>query len=262
MFFKKISQTAAMAALCALSMTSCKVADMREHEALAQTTSELPITGRKTISFKKDFKIGNFQVLDVHRGWTRDRGFGAGPFSASHKSQKMEFVLRDSAGIETFVTSEAALNTKEIKIGSIFSVGLGDEDNREIFITNIPSAESGNWQLITKDPGRDVVFKGFSGALRNGDKEIRVEPVHEYKSKFRGQSQDILGYEFKEGVELLAAVQVNGKGRVWLKNGLTADQRRVLSSAAASLLLYRKLNKPNSAEPQNAKVKLPLSVLR
>ncbi|WP_153042642.1 hypothetical protein [Rufibacter ruber] len=235
-------------------LSSCTVTDRRLQGSLAQTATGLPATGRKTISFRQDFRLGNFTVEDVRRGWTSTGGFGAGPFEARRVRQKYGFVLRDSAGIASRVTCGAGVSAKEIKLGKILSLGLGGEDSRELFVSNIPSRETGNWRLITQDPGQVVLFKGFYSAFTKGNTEIRVEPVHEYESKFRGAAQEILGFAFRDGIELVAAVQLTGKGRC----GSRRAWRPMNGGCWEARLLYRKPDRQNSAEPQNARVKLPV----
>lgn len=259
MFLKNLTQTALVVLFGATLLTSCKVADMYQDAALAQTATEVPVVGRKALRPNKDFHIGAYTVTNVRRSWVRSSGFSLFQLEATRKSQRFGFTLRDSAGHETYVSSEAGISSQEIPLGKIFSVELGGE-NREVFVSNIQAGSSGVWQLVTKDPGADILFKDFSGVLKNAEAEIRIEPVHQYQNANRGSSQDILGYEFRDGMELLGAVQVNGKGKMWLKNDLSPEQRKVLSAAAASLLLYRRLNQPTGAEPQNAKVKLPISL--
>ncbi|MFC6996286.1 hypothetical protein [Rufibacter roseus] len=259
MFFKKITIALLAVSIGGTLLSSCKVADMHQDAALAKTASEVPVVGRKALRPNKDFQLGAYAVTNIRRSWTRTSGFSFFQVEGSRKSQRYEFVLRDSAGLETYVTAEAGVSSQSIPLGKVFSIELGGE-NREVFVSSIQAGSSGAWQLITKDPGNDILFKDFSGVLQNGATQIRVEPVYQYQNSYRGSSTEILGYEFKSGVELLGAVQVSGRGKLWLKNELTSEQRKVLSAASASLLLYRKLNQQNGAEPQNPKVKLPISL--
>ncbi|WP_207436157.1 hypothetical protein [Sabulibacter ruber] len=259
MKLQKILPLALLTVLCSAFLSSCKTAEMYQSEALLQPSKELPVTGRKTISLKKDFKIGSFAVTDVHRGGVKTKGASVGPFSSQKVSQRFEFALQDSTGGSTYVSCEAGLDSKEIKLGKIFSVGVGGDD-REVFVSTIHLAGGTPWKLITKDPGADLSFSSFLGILQSDDREIHIEPVYNFKNPNRVGSSTILGYEFRSGKEVLGAVQVLNKGKVWVRKDLSFEQQRLLSAASASLLLYQKLERTNPAEPQNAKVKVPISL--
>ncbi|AKQ47254.1 hypothetical protein TH63_19000 [Rufibacter radiotolerans] len=261
MLLQKIQSIALLTALSAGLLTSCTVAEMYQSDTLLQTNREVPLEGRKFIRLKQDFKIGSFAVDGVHRGWTRVWEQGLGPLAFKSARQRFEFTLVDSTGASTYVSCQAGINSSEVQLGKVVSVSLGGDD-REVFVSTLHVPNSSAWQLITKDPGHPLSFQSFLGVLQNGDKEIMVEPVYRYKSKHRVEAGEILGYEFKSGQEVLGAVQVINKGKVWVNKDLDFQEQRLISAAAAALLLYQKLENTMPAEPNGTKIKLPLSLLK
>ncbi|GAB2551567.1 hypothetical protein [Rufibacter soli] len=261
MFFQKIRAIALTTLLSAGLLSGCTLAEMYQSDALLQSSRELPLEGRKLIRLKNEFSIGNFAVAEVHRGWTRYREQSLGPVAFKRINQRFEFTLQDSTRASTYVSCQAGINVTELQLGKGVSLGLGGDD-REVFVGTLHVPNSSPWLLVTKDPGSPMSFKGFVGILQNGDNEIMIEPVYRYKSEHRVQAGEILGYEFKSGQEVLGAVQVVNRGKVWVNKDLDFKEQRLISAAAAALLLYQKLEDTMPAEPNSTKINLPLSLLK
>ncbi|GAB3202782.1 hypothetical protein GCM10027293_29940 [Pontibacter aydingkolensis] len=200
---------------------------------------ELPIEGRKVLKPNGDFRIGNYTVANVHRGWKRGSGFNILGYDNVKSAQKYEFSLQDSQnGEEWYVFGASNLHEKNLKSNNGLTIQLAA--NKEYYASYFTSPESGQWQLLTVDPRHYLARNKFEGEVTNGLQRYKVAPVY----KFEGQkipTGDIVGYEFKDGEEVIGAVQVVNNGKVWMRPDLTSDTRMVLASAAASLLLYDKL---------------------
>ncbi len=79
-----------------LSLSGCQVAHMALPQDLQSESSELTVEGRSGLIFNKSFYFGPYQVTDVHRGWTKGKGFSIWGYSASEAKQKYEFSVNES----------------------------------------------------------------------------------------------------------------------------------------------------------------------
>ncbi|MEJ8803701.1 hypothetical protein [Pontibacter sp. H249] len=234
---KKYLSTAAVAAV--LLLSACSVPQMAVESNFKSQAQELPIEGRKVLKPNGDFRIGDYTVANVHRGWKRGSGFNILGYDNVKSAQKYEFSLQDTQnGGEWYVFGASKLHEKNLKSNNGLTIQLAA--NKEYYASYFTSPESGQWQLVTVDPGHYLARNKFEGQVINGVKMYKVAPVY----KFEGQkipTGDIVGYEFKDDEEVIAAVQVVNNGKVWMRSDLSNDTRMVLASAAASLLLYDKL---------------------
>ncbi len=226
----------ALAAL--LAVQACSVPQMAVEPTFKQQAQELPIEGRKTFQPNGNFSIGGYTVANVHKGWKRSGGFNLLGYQNLKSGQQYEFSLRNGQGREWYVFGASRLHEKNLASSNGISIRMAP--NLEYYTSHFTSPESGQWHLLTADPGHYQDRKRFEGELSNGSTTYTVSPV--YKVEGKGLPlPDIVGYEFKSGTEVLGAVQVLNNGKVWLQPNLSADTRMVLASAMASLLLYDKL---------------------
>lgn len=228
-----------------LVLSSCSVPPMAVESSFKQQAEELPVAGRKVLKPNGDFTIGDYKVANVHRGWRRGSGFNILGYDNVKASQKYEFSLQDAkGGGEWYVFGASRLHEKNLKSNNGITIQLAP--NREYYSSYFTSPESGQWQLVTVDPGHYFARKEFEGQVTNGRMLYQVKPVYKFEGKALPPG-DILGYEFRDGNEVVGAVQVVNNGKVWIRPDLPQDTRMVLASAAASLLLYDKL-KDNSID--------------
>ncbi|GAB3824070.1 hypothetical protein GCM10028895_31850 [Pontibacter rugosus] len=209
-----------------------------------QQAQELPVEGRKTLKPNGNFRIGDYTVANVHKGWNNSGGFDILGYENVKSKQQYEFNLQSSQGSEWYVFGASKLHEKNLKSTNGSSIRLSP--NLEYYSSHFTSPESGQWHLITADPGYYQDRKRFDGALSNGSTIYTVSPVY----KFEGKNlplPDVVGYEFKSGDKVLGAVQVLNNGKAWVQPNLSTDTRMVLTSAMASLLLYEKLQESNTS---------------
>lgn len=195
--------------------------------------------GRKAFKPNGSFTIGGYTVANVNRGWKNAGGFSILGYESIKQSQRYEFSLQSPAGSQWFVFGASRLQEKNLRSDKGITLAVGK--NLEYFSSHFTSPESGQWRLLTVDPGQYLMRKKFEGELSNGIDLYKVVPVYKLEDA-KLPSADIVGYEFRKGDVRMAAVQVINKGKVWLAPDLGNDTRLVLLSAAASLLLYDQLH--------------------
>ncbi|QCR24221.1 hypothetical protein [Pontibacter sp. SGAir0037] len=221
-----------------LMLSSCQVATMAVEPSFKEQAEEVPVAGRKAFKPNGNFAIGTYTVANVNRGWPSVGGFAVAGYENIKASQKHQFSLQDGKGHEWYVFGASKLHEKTLKSNNGISIAVAP--NLEYYASHFTSPQSGQWHLLTTDPGQYLRRKEFEGELSNGEVSIKISPVYKAEGK-KLPSDDILGYEFMQANERVAAVQVINNGKVWLKPGLSEDKRMVLTGAIASLLLYDKL---------------------
>ncbi|WP_018476136.1 hypothetical protein [Pontibacter roseus] len=234
---KKILLSVALAG--ALVLPSCQVANVALEPGFQQQAQELSVQGRKAFKPNGDFQVGDYQVGHVNRGWTRVGGFSLLGYENIKTSQQYEFSLQDAAGQQWYVFAASRLQEKNLQSDNGVALAVGK--NLEYFASYFTSPLSGQWRLLTVDPGQYLMRKKFKGELSNGDEVFQVLPLYKTEAS-QLPSSDIIGYAFLRDGEQVAVVQVINNGKVWLGSELDEDSRMVLASAASSLLLYDKLH--------------------
>jgi hypothetical protein len=84
----------------------------------------------------------------------------------------------------------------------------------------------------------DFLTQRDSGLLKFGEHLWNVQSVNNLASQRSSFPLARLGYEFRAGGAVVAAVETAGKGRVWFSPSLAADEREELATAMSALLYY------------------------
>lgn len=84
----------------------------------------------------------------------------------------------------------------------------------------------------------DFLTQRDSGLARFGERLWSIQSVNNLASQRSSLPLARFGYEFRKGGEVVAAVEIAGKGRVWFSPGLTPDEHRELASVMTALLYY------------------------
>ncbi|MCJ8166107.1 hypothetical protein MKJ04_14765 [Pontibacter sp. E15-1] len=234
---KNMLRLASLAGL--LALANCTVSQMAVAPEFQQTAAELPVSGRKVLKPNGNFQIGGYTVANVHRGWRNLGGFSIFSYNNVRAKQQYEFSLQDGEGSEWYVFGASKLNEKSLMSNTGVTIDVAP--NMEYYACHFTSPESGQWHLLTMDPGQYLERKKFKGELSNRSTTYTIAPVYRFAGGGLPMS-DVVGYEFKNGDAVVATVQVINNGKVWVSPKLAPDARMVLVSGMASLLLYEKLN--------------------
>lgn len=231
-----------------LALASCTTPQMAVAPDFQKNAEELPVEGRKFLKPNGDFQIGNYTVANIHRGWRSMGGFSIFSYNNIRAKQQYEFSLQDGKGSEWYVFGASRLKDKSLRSDTGVTIDVGP--NMEYYASHFTSPESGQWHLLTIDPGQYLERKKFKGELSNRSTTYTIWPIYKLEGKSLPMP-DVIGYEFKDGDNVVGAVQVMNNGKAWVSPQLSPDTRMVLASGMASLLLYEKLNEATESAAFN-----------
>ncbi|MCK5307575.1 MAG: hypothetical protein KAJ73_03100, partial [Zetaproteobacteria bacterium] len=229
-----------------LSLSGCKVAHMALPKTLQSGSSELAVEGRALSIFSKSFQFGHYNVTDVHRGWTKGKGFSisddsASKFSASEAEQQYEFSVSEPDSAAWDVQCATVADWKELETKGLLGGGFGIEfsSNRQLVCILKQEGAKKASELVMAQSLEDDVFRGV---LIDGAARIDIAATHKLDTTPL-KMKDPTGYVFNMEGRPVGAVEVINKGTVWLNNSVTPETRSALAATSAVLLLYQDIKK-------------------
>ncbi|TYZ12516.1 hypothetical protein FY528_04260 [Hymenobacter lutimineralis] len=211
-------------------------------------TSPLPVTGKQ--GFTYSYQFGEFSTAAVHKGWRSTATHSVGqPISAdlTRVRQKSSFVLQPVGGTTWEAQSAYLLRDNDLGIqtgaNSRTDVTLRSD---EVFRTYIFAPNQPGWQLVVENHlglGREL--QPPAGTLSSGDSVLTVRPVTHLMRR-DGQPMQLptgspLGYEFvRANGSVVAAVELLGRGRVWLSPALSPETKGPVVAAVTALLMHHR----------------------
>lgn len=234
-----------------LSLGGCQVAHMALPPDMQSDASELTVDGRALSIFSKSFQFGPYQVTDIHRGWTKGRGWsvssGATEFSSSKAKQKYEFSLSESDRAAWQAHCATVADWSDLETNGFLGGRFGIEftSNQRLVCTLNQDGGAKPLRLIMARSANagDTALKGV---VMDGATQIEVSGTHKLDAT-PIQVSTPTGYIFRAGGRPVGAVEVINKGTVWLDNAVTPETRSALAATAAVLLLYQDIEKSAEA---------------
>jgi hypothetical protein len=224
-----------------LILTGCKVAHMALPQGLQGGSTELAVEGRGLAIFSKKFTIGPYQVTDVHRGWTRGKGYSIGGYSSSEAKQKYEFSITKpgSPSWEVNCATEADWSKLKSKgfLGGTMSI---DFSSSQQLVCNMQ--KEGARKPSTLVMAQSANEKELKGIMTDGTTQIDISVTHKLDSTSLKMG-DPTGYIFHIGGSPVGATEIINKGTVWLNSSVKPDVRSSLVATSAVLLLYQDIQK-------------------
>lgn len=110
---------------------------------------------------------------------------------------------------------------------------------RDVFTASIiDEASVKPWYLLIANRD-DFRKKGrYVGVITHEQSEpIMIVPVRKLQNQ-KTVGMDVIGFEFKEGDQVIGAVEALNQGKVWISN-VTDDKKKLLLAAASTALLLQ-----------------------
>ncbi|OON70663.1 hypothetical protein B0919_01195 [Hymenobacter sp. CRA2] len=238
--------TALMLAGCSASRVSMQV------PAQLSAAAPLSVTGKQ--GFKRSYQFGDFATTQVKPGWTSTsswnigRGWLPAPvwYEQSRAKRKFSFTLQPTgAAAPLQVQGAYYARSQDLVLAPAASrVGV-TLHHEEVYSSIIQAPGQQVWQLVMEsrhDAGSRPQFA--QGTLSNGDSLLQVRPIARLMRR-DGKPMTLplgvpIGYEFvRPNGSVVAAVELIGRGRVWLAPTLAPELKGPVAAAVTSMLLQQ-----------------------
>ncbi|MCR5887781.1 hypothetical protein LRS06_08320 [Hymenobacter sp. J193] len=238
---------AVTAVLLFLASCSASRVAMQVPDAL-QATTPLPVTGKQ--GFRYSYQFGEFSTASVHKGWRSTINHSLGKsvgVDATRVRQKSSFVMQPVQGTTWQAQSAYFMSDNDLGIStgpnSRTSVTLKSD---EVFRSSIVALNQPVWQLVVENHlglGRGLQLP--AGSFTNGDSVFTVRPIAHLMRRdgqpMRFPTGTPIGYEFvRANGSVVAAVELLGRGRVWLNPTLQPETKGPVVAAVTALLMHQR----------------------
>ena len=224
-----------------LSLSGCTVAHMALPEGSRSASSELPVEGLRLLIVRNSFQFAPYQVTDVHRGWTKGKGWsistGSSAFSSSKAKQKYQFSVSEPGRATWGVrcATGAGWNKAETQgfLGGRFAV----EFSATKYLACALKQEGGEKvaKLVMAQSRNEMAM---GGVMTDGATRIDISVTYKVDTSPL-KLGDPTGYIFHIGGRFAGAVEVINKGTVWIHNSVPPETRSTLAATSAVLLMYQ-----------------------
>jgi hypothetical protein len=217
-------------ALAVLLMTGCTAARMAVPADVAQASQELAITDRSSWSgalADESFGMGPYKITEVDRKWnsTHSGSIFGSESSKTGGGYAFKFVDGGTTLVGTCATEDREKSA---------NLGGGWEFSAMVAKLGCTCSDAnGSANVVLQASTTDT----YEGTLTSANTEYHVLAINERDGG--GSSHNPTGYRVDGKDAPAGAVDVMGKGRVWLSKTVEGRARADLSCLFAGLLLYQ-----------------------
>ena len=227
-----------------LFLAGCSTPQMRVDPALTAQAPALPVSGRNGWLVEQVLSFGEFTSGPVSRGWTKGYDY---PFFIRFTGarEKMRFAVRDRSGNEAMVHCAGKLREQDLRLfREYFDVNIGTTDT---FIGTVAlnGGRQYDFHVENLNTQQNLGYRPLEGTLRGGGDPIEVRAVWHLASGQRWLDTQPIGVEFLRAGRVIGAVETVNEGRVWISEDQGGEDRLLLASLAAALLLRSDLSEHN-----------------
>jgi hypothetical protein len=217
----------ALVACCASTPSACAAGHMAVPQDVSSVSEEIVVTDRSAMSgalVDESFKIGPYQVVEVNRKWNSSSTTTIAGFSSGSTTGGYAFGLKAP---DAAYQGQCASQLDE-KSTSLLGGVLGQQKFNVLCQCAGPTPASFTMNSDT--------ISHYRGTVTAGSATYTIEGVY---TDDKGSSRsEPTGYHVR-GATPVGAVEVVGKGRVWLAKSLEPGARSDLTCLFAGLLLYK-----------------------
>lgn len=217
------------------TLSGCTTARMAVPPQLQDQGVALPVERSmwRGAFVKEDMLFGPYQVHQVQRGWTQKQGFQTSFGGQHHASQRYSFQLQK--GTHGTWQGRCRASAKETNIRPLIPIRIGEQ--REALRCSLRYQKNGQrWMMMV----RNQAERSPQGWLLSNGSRIRIQGNHSIAGSEFPMAQPS-GYLFRLDGQVIAAVDVLGKGVVWFRKDTPSPYKHVIATASAALLLHQAL---------------------
>ncbi len=219
--------TPGLVVLVAAATAGCAPVRMAVPKEVGGASEEIVIADRSSMSgalVDESFKMGPYQVTDVDRKWTSSSGSSFLNTSSSDTKAGYAFALKAPEGAYKG-TCASIVDEKAVGMfGGTFSKQKFDVK------CECAGAAQANFEMKSDTTSQ------YRGKVTARNTTFDIEGI--YNDEKGSSSSTAIGY-YVHGGDAVGAVEVVGKGRVWLAKTLDAGTRADVACLFAGLLLHK-----------------------
>ena len=211
---------------------ACTPPPMAVPQDVERASDEILITDRSRASgmfVDESFTIGPYRITDVNRKWNSSSSSSFLSVSSGESKGGYSYGLKAPEG-EYKAACTSHLDEKSV---GVLGGAFGSQNYAVL-------CQCGGPTLATFSMSADSSSR-YKGTVVAGNDSYAIEGIYTYEKG--GTSGNPLGYEVR-GATPVGAVEVMGKGRVWLSKSLDPIARANVACLFAGLLLYQAPQSP------------------
>lgn len=237
----------------ALLLTGCSASrvSMQVPAPLTATTA-LPVTGKQ--GFRHSYQFGEFGTSQVKQGWFSTSSWSWGNtggwlpapawFDQTRARHKSSFTMQPVGGTAWQAQCAYFASSSELHVGTGPGSNLGlTLASDELYSTIIKAPDQPTWQLVLECQNQIGNRPQFArGTFSNGDATLQVRPIAQLLRR-DGKPMTLpfgapIGYEFaRPDGSVVAAVELMGRGRVWVAPTLPPEVKGPVAAALTAMLI-------------------------
>jgi hypothetical protein len=233
-----------------LALAGCSTTSRISMQVPAQLSAAapLPVTGKQ--GFRHSYQFGEFATAQVKQGWLSTSSWSWGRswlapvwFDQTRARQKSSFTMQPVAGTTWQAQCAYFTHSDDMRLGSANSSWSTALYSEEMFSTVIQAPDQPVWQLLLESQNQIGSRPQFArGTLSNGESRLEVRPISQLLRR-DGRPMNMpfgapVGYEFaRPDGAVVAAVELMGRGRVWVEPTLTPEVKGPVVAAVTAMLI-------------------------
>lgn len=213
---------------------ACKTPDIRVHPELKAESTRYEVKGRQGWMINQVVTFGEYTTSRIKRGWTVKYDL---PFIVRFQgaSEKLSYTQYDADSNRAEVSAIGKFRNTELPIiNDYFGIPL---DYKHYFAGTVYVPSSGrNYDFILYNPTTNWVLLKTNGYVKGNQLDYNIVGVRKLEGK-KYWGIENLGYEFYDGPQARAAVEVINNGKVWLHDALSQEHKLVMAAVATALMI-------------------------
>ncbi|MBN2016522.1 MAG: hypothetical protein JW794_00035 [Candidatus Cloacimonetes bacterium] len=222
-----------------LMVIGCSVPQIKLPSALQSDTSMYPVKGRYGFSWNKVITFGDYKTSKFNKGWTTSESNTSDVLQMKSAKQKFNFIQYTPDGTQAEVVCAGQFEQSDVSVlNDFFSIDLS---YKNYFYGSVLLDKGMDiWNFVVNNPDQGSPKNLTMGEAKNDKGEvITIKGILQVEGQnipkiFQG---DVYGYEFVYNDQTIGAVSTINAGAVWIKNGISDDQKLLIAGMSTSLLV-------------------------
>lgn len=217
-----------------LFLIACSTPEMLVNKNLQEESMVYEVNGRNGWLVNQHLSFGEYQSEKVNRSWTKGYDY---PFIVRFigAKEKLSFLLKDEQGNKADVFCLGKLREQDLTLfHKYFDINLKAKD---AFTGTIVVNESAAFDFYVTNLNQNNWFREVKGWVGGEGMKFVIRPVDKLENNQKMLDMQVPGFEFVLNDKVVGAVETLNRGRVWLHYDLAEEQKLLLASVAAALLL-------------------------